>query len=191
MGSIQAATNEAGLSVSTVSHHLRSLENQMGVALLDHKRRLMTLTLVGNVFLKHVDEALKFIRKARSEVILGNTTEARYLRLGLIEDFDSDIGPKLAVFLSASMSKCYFMHHTRFSCEILDMLHHQKLDISMASRPNDGLGDLQEVSLMHNPFILALPANSINKPEDFLAGSVKLPLLRYAHEQQISRQIEN
>jgi DNA-binding transcriptional LysR family regulator len=43
---------EAGLSISTVSHHLRSLEAQLGVTLLNHARRPMTLTPVGAVFLK-------------------------------------------------------------------------------------------------------------------------------------------
>ena len=51
-GSVQVAAREAGLSISTVSHHLRSLEAQLGVTLLNHARRPMTLTPVGAVFLK-------------------------------------------------------------------------------------------------------------------------------------------
>ena len=58
-GSVQAAAREAGLSISTVSHHLRSLEAQLGVTLLNHARRPMILTPVGAVFFKNVDEALK------------------------------------------------------------------------------------------------------------------------------------
>ena len=90
-GSVQAAAREAGLSISTVSHHLRSLEAQLGVTLLNHARRPMILTPVGAVFFKNIDEALKLIRMAQTEVTLGNMTEARHLKFGLIEDFDSDI----------------------------------------------------------------------------------------------------
>lgn len=121
-GSVQAAAREAGLSISTVSHHLRSLEAQLGVALLNHARRPMTLTPAGIVFFKNVDEALKLIRMAQAEVTLGNLTEARHLKFGLIEDFDSDIGPELAVLLANGMPKCDFAHYTRSSSEILDML---------------------------------------------------------------------
>ena len=135
-GSVQAAAREAGLSISTVSHHLRNLEHQLGVTLLDHARRPMTLTNTGVVFLKNVDEALQLIRKAQAEVTLGNMTEARHLQFGLIEDFDSDIGPELAVLLANGMPKCNFAHYTRSSNEILNMLQGQSLDIGIASGPN-------------------------------------------------------
>ncbi len=72
----------------------------------------MTLTPAGAVFLKNIDVALNLIRKARAEVTLGNMTDARHLRLGLIEDFDSDIGPELAVLLANDMPKCDFAHYT-------------------------------------------------------------------------------
>lgn len=189
-GSVQAVATQTGLSISTVSHHLRSLEDQMGVALLDHSRRPMTLTPSGAVFLKHIDEALKLITKARAEVTLGNMGEARHLNLGLIEDFDSDIGPELAVYLAAGMSKCDFSHHTRFSHEIIDMLHRDKLDIGIASRPTEGSGDLQEFPMLRDPFVLALPASSTVTPLDCLSEQASLPLLRYASGQHISVLIE-
>lgn len=190
LGSVQAVARETGLSMSTVSQHLRSLENKMGVALLDHKRRPMTLTPSGAVFLKHVDEALKLIGKARAEVTLGTMAEARLLRLGLIEDFDSDIAPELAVFLAHGMPKCDFSHYTRFSHDILDMLQRNQLDIGVASNPNEMPHDLKEYPMLRDPFVLALPAGSEESPEACLAGHARLPLLRYAREQQINAQIE-
>ncbi len=190
LGSVQAAGREMGLSISTVSHHLRSLEDQLGVALLDHARRPMTLTPAGAVFLKNIDEALKLIRKAHAEVTLGNMTEARHLRLGLIEDFDSDIGPELAVLLANGMPKCDFAHYTRFSNEILDMLHAQKLDIGIASQPGNNTSQLKEFPMLRDPFVLAIPTKCTTRPADFLAGSGGLPMLRYARDQQIRKQIE-
>ncbi len=66
LGSVQAVAQETGLSISTVSHHLRSLEDQLGVSLLDHRRRPMVLTPAGSVFLKYIEEAMSLIRKARA-----------------------------------------------------------------------------------------------------------------------------
>ncbi|MGB3146822.1 MAG: LysR family transcriptional regulator [Paracoccaceae bacterium] len=190
LGSVQAVAKETGLSISTVSHHLRNLEDQMDVALLDHSRRPMSLTPAGAVFLKRVDEALKLIGKARAEVTLGTMSEARYLRLGLIEDFDSDIGPELAVFLAAGMPKCDFAHFTRFSRDILDMLLRKKLDIGIASRAGDIAGDLREFPMLRDPFLLALPANSALDPQEVLAGRSPLPFLRFDRDQQINSLIE-
>jgi DNA-binding transcriptional LysR family regulator len=189
-GSVQAAARETGLSTSTVSHHLRSLEDQLGVALLDHGRRPMTLTPAGAVFLKNIDEALNLIRKAHAEVTLGNMTDARNLRLGQIEDFDSDIGPELAVLLANGMPKCDFAHYTRFSSEIFDMLHAQKLDIGIASHPSNGTSQLKEFPMLRDPFVLAIPGNCTTRPEEFLTGSGGLPMLRYARDQQIRKQID-
>ena len=57
-GSVRAAAQELGLSVSTVSQHLKSLEDQLGAPLLDHGRRPMGLTPVGANFLRHVELGL-------------------------------------------------------------------------------------------------------------------------------------
>ncbi len=46
-GSLQAAAQETGLTVSTVSHHLRNLEDHLGVELLNHSRRPMVPTKRG------------------------------------------------------------------------------------------------------------------------------------------------
>ncbi|MFT5043432.1 MAG: DNA-binding transcriptional LysR family regulator, partial [Porticoccaceae bacterium] len=86
-GSVSAVAFETGLSVSTVSHHLRSLENHLGVALLEHNRRPMSLTPAGETFLKNISNALEIFHKAEQEVTLGNLGEAHRLRIGLIEDF--------------------------------------------------------------------------------------------------------
>lgn len=188
-GSVQAAAREAGLSISTVSHHLRSLEAQLGVTLLNHARRPMILTPVGAVFFKNVDEALKLIRMAQTEVTLGNMTEARHLKFGLIEDFDSDIGPELAVLLANGMPKCDFAHYMRSSSEILDMLQGHSLDIGIASSPNNNTDQLKEFPMLRDPFVLAVPANSTIRPESFLAGSAELTMLHYAKDQQIRKQI--
>lgn len=190
LGSVQAIAQEAGLSTSTVSHHLRSLEDQLGVNLLDHSHRPMVLTPAGSVFLKYIEEAISLIRKAQAEVTSGNIHEARLLRLGLIEDLDSEIGPELAVYLATGMPGCDFTHNTRPSHEILDLLRKRRIDIGIASRPPDGPPDLQETPFLRDPFVLAVPSNSALSPEDCLAGTGKLPFLRYSSAQIISRQIE-
>ncbi|GAA6163740.1 hypothetical protein NBRC116590_14440 [Pelagimonas sp. KU-00592-HH] len=189
-GSLQAVARETGLSVSTVSHHLKTLEAQLGVSLLDHGRRPMVLTPAGGVFLKHVDEALRLIRRARAEASAGNITEATHLRIGMIEDFDSDIGPELAVFLSEAMPKCDFLHRTDHSHMLLEMLRNRALDIGVAMRPADAVLEAQEYPLLRDPFVVALPAQSEVTPEDCLAGRAGMPFLRYTQNQIMGRQIE-
>lgn len=189
-GSVQAVAVESGLSVSTVSHHLKNLEETLGVSLMDHKRRPMVLTPAGGVFLRYVEEALRLIRRAEIEAVSGNMIDARSLRLGLVEDFDSEIAPELARILAAGMRNCEFTHYTRPSHEILHMLRNRQIDVGVATKPMDDVSDLVEYPLLRDPFVLVTPASHGLSPEDYLAGKSTQPFLRYSRNQIIGHQIE-
>ncbi len=190
-GSLQAVSEETGLSVSTVSHHLRSLEDHLGVELFNHARRPMVLTPKGRVFLRNIDDALYSIRKAKAEASAGNITEASYLRLGTIEDFDSDITPELAVFLSQNMPRCDFMYHTDASQVIIEMLRNRHLDLGITTTPTERLRDLQDRPLLRDPFVVVLPKMADQSLADIVNGHGKLPFLRFSSNLIIARQIES
>lgn len=190
-GSLQAVSHDTGLSISTVSHHLRGLEEHLGVALFDHSRRPMKLTPKGHIFLRSINTALHSIRKAKAEVSVGTIAESSYLRLGAIEDFDSDIIPELAVYLSMSMPRCDFMYHTDSSYQIIEMLRDRKLDLGIASSPTERMRDLQDRPLLRDPFVVALPQGYDISAADFLEDRNKLPFLRFSDDTIIGRQIES
>lgn len=190
-GSLQAAAEETGLTISTVSHHLRNLETHLGVELFNHARRPMVLTPKGQVFLRNIDDALYSIRKAKAEASAGSISEASYLRLGTIEDFDSDIIPELAVFLSAHMPSCDFLYHTDSSHAIVEMLGNRQLDLGIASTPTERLRDLQDRPLLNDPFVVVLPVDMEHALADIVEGHTKLPFLRFTSNRIIARQIES
>jgi len=189
-GSLQATARETGLSISTVSYHLKSLEEHIGVALLDHTRRPVVLTPKGRAFLQNIDDALLTIRKAKAEASSGNVAEARSLRIGSIEDLDSDIMPDLAVHLSAKMPGCDFLYHTATSHEIIEMLRNRQLDLGITTAPLERHPDLQERQLLRDPFVLVLPSNTDQSLPDIVGGSNKLPFLRFSSDLIIAQQIE-
>lgn len=189
-GSVQSVAVETGLSISTVSHHLSSLEEALGVRLMDRSRRPLALTPEGAVFARHVEEGLRTIRQGEAEITAGNPGELRELRFGVVDDFDSEVAPELAQFLARAMPKCTFFHHTRPSHEILRLLKERRLDVGVAARPPADLAGLIEMPLLRDPFVLALPVGCRERPEDLLEGRGRLPLLRYAREQVMGRLIE-
>lgn len=189
-GSLQAAARDAGLSVSTVSHHLRGLEDHLGVPLFNHSTRPMVLTAKGEAFLHNIDAALYAIRRAKAEASAGDVTEASHLRLGTIEDFDSDIIPELAVFLSGAMPRCALSFHTDSSHTILEMLRSRQLDLGITTRPSERNRDLLERPLLRDPFVIVLPVGVEDTLEDVIGGRTKLPLLRFSSNLIIARQIE-
>lgn len=189
-GSVQDAAQEASLSISTVSHHLRQLETVLGVSLFDHGRRPMRLTPSGAVFLRHVDEAMQILRRAEIEAQTGQMADTRALSLAVIEDFDSEIAPELARLLSSAMPNCTFRHLTRPSHETLQMLRDQDVDIGIAARPQFDQGDLIEYPVLRDPFVLAVPATATADAALYLEGQSPLPLLRYSRDQIIGRQVD-
>lgn len=189
-GSLQAASAEAGLSISTVSHHLRSLEEELGVNLFDHKRRPIRLTAEGSIFQRNISEAMRLIHKAECEVTTANVAQTRNLKMALIEDFDSEITPELARSLIDSMPNCRFQHLTRPSHDILELLKNNDIDIGVATRPQFEQPDLIETSLLRDPFVMIQPVNCEHPPEQLLDKAGPLPLLRYNQNQIIGTQIE-
>lgn len=190
-GSLQATAKETGLTISTVSHHLRSLEDHLGIELFNHTRRPMVLTPKGRAFLKNIDEALFMIRKAKAEASAGSVTEARHLRIGTIEDFDSDIIPEIAVYLSQSMPGCDFMYQTESSHTIIDLLRNRHLDLGITSTPHEHLRELRERPFLRDPFVLVLPRVTQRPLADVVEGQDDLPFLRFSSNLLIARQIES
>ena len=66
-GSLQAASERLHVSISTISHHIRALEEHLGAEVFDHSRRPMVLTPTGQSFLSNVEVALTALRKATAE----------------------------------------------------------------------------------------------------------------------------
>jgi DNA-binding transcriptional LysR family regulator len=190
-GSLQAASDETGLTISTVSHHLRNLEDHLGVELFNHSRRPLVLTPKGQAFLRNIDDALYAIRKAKAEASAGSIADASYLRIGTIEDFDSDIIPELAVFLSKNMSSCDFMYQTDSSHTLIEQLRNRHLDLGITTIPDSNLGDLQDRPVLRDPFVIVLPRFSDHSLADILEGRTKLPFLRFSSNLIIARQIES
>lgn len=188
--SLQVTSEEAGLSISTVSHHLRSLEDHLGVALFDHARRPMVLTPTGRTFLRNISQAMQSIRKATAQASSGNVADASNLRVGTIEDLDSDVTPELAVYLSHKMPDCNFLYHTGTSREIVKMLRHRELDLGIVTSPLKPVSDLIDWPLLRDPFVAVLPAAAELSLPDIVAGQTNLPFLQFSNDLIIAGQIE-
>jgi DNA-binding transcriptional LysR family regulator len=189
-GSVQDVATETGLSNSTVSHHLRSLEEQLNVRLIDHTKRPMVLTAAGAVFLRHVEQALRHIRAAELEAVSGDLSSAQDLTLAIVEDFDSEIAPELASILAARMQGATLSLYTRHSHEILGLLRKREVFAGVCSRPFDAIPDLVEHPLLRDPFVVVMPITESATADDCVTGRASLPLLRYSQGQLLGRQIE-
>ncbi|MEX0365459.1 MAG: LysR family transcriptional regulator [Ruegeria sp.] len=189
-GSVAQAAEITGLSQPSISQQLRNLENALGTELVDHGRRPMRLTQAGRSFLARAEAVLAELRLAQSELMVMDLTHLSTLSIGLIDDFDNDLTPRLATLLADSLTKSKFKLITLPSLEIFEAIETQKLHLAVSATSGEVLEGVVEYPLVRDPFILVAPRGAVPEGADIMAALRDLPFLRYAREQLISRQIE-
>ncbi|AVO38742.1 LysR family transcriptional regulator [Pukyongiella litopenaei] len=189
-GSVARTAAATGMSQPSVSQHMRNLETALGMTLVDHSRRPMVLTPAGRSFLARTEKVLRELRLAQSELSVMDLSDLTSLSVGLIDDFDDDLTPRLATALADSMSNCRFRLITAPSLEIGSAMRARELNIAVAASSGELLDGVTEYQLARDPFILVAPAGITRGGDGILDDIADLPFLRYDREQLISRQIE-
>jgi DNA-binding transcriptional LysR family regulator len=164
---ISAAAKRLGVSPSAISQQLTALEAAMGAVLVDRSARPMGLTPAGTMFRRHAQTILN----------------AKALRLGMIEDFDAEVTPRLLQMLAADLKGCRFLLETGASHRLLDQLEARALDMVVAADlgsevPDSGWREVHP--LLTEPFVGVAPKG--RSPED-------LPLILYTARHLMGRQI--
>ncbi len=190
-GSVAQAAEITGLSQPSVSQQLRNLEKALGTDLVDHGRRPMRLTQAGRSFLARTEAILAELQMAQGELSVMDLGHLTTLSIGLIDDFDNDLTPRLATLLADSLTRSKFKLITLPSLEIFEALASQSLHLAVSAHSGEVLEGVVEYPLVQDPFILVLPKGAASGAEDTGAALQDLPFLRYAREQLISRQIES
>lgn len=189
-GSVAQAASLTGLSQPAVSQQLRNLETALETDLIDHGKRPMRLTPAGVNFLSRTEVALTQLRTAQSELTVMDLAHLSSLSLGIIDDFENDLIPKLATILAESLENCQFKLITAPSHKILQALSDKNLHMAVSASPGAVLDGVHEYQLARDPFILVAPAGQISADRP-RTPPADLPFLRYEREQLISRQIES
>ena len=189
-GSVAQAAEATGLSQPAVSQQLRNLESALGTSLIDHGRRPMQLTPAGRSFLVRAQAALTQLRQARTELTVMDLSHLDTLNLGVIDDFDNDLTPRLVTLLAENLTGCRFKLITAPSHEITAALAGQKLHLGIAARGGAAPDNLSEYQLVRDPFILVAQRGAVAEAGSADALMQRLPFLRYDRDQLIGQMIE-
>ncbi len=190
-GSIAQAAAQTGLSQPAVSQQMRNLETALGIALLDHTRRPMQLTPAGRSFRVRAQAVLAQLRMAQNELTVMDLAHLSTLSLGVIDDFDNDLTPRLVTMLAESMTRCRFRLVTAPSHEITSDLSEGRLDLGVAASDGVARPAVREDPLVRDPFILVAPRGAAKQAGGAEAMVHTLPFLRYDRAQLIGRTAEH
>jgi len=188
-GSMQAAAQNLAMSAPAASQQLKNLETALGQDLVDHNRRPLELSRGGKAYLAHVRAALMHLRQGAAELSLIDLRSVRSLRLGIIDDFDSEVTPRLAVALASVLTPTELTFMTTPSLRILDDVGARQIDLGIAARPLQLPDGVTEVPVLRDPFLLAAPHGFLARPPASMDDLATLPFLRYEKSQLLGRQI--
>ncbi len=189
-GSVARASEITGLSQPAVSQQIRNLQTALGTDLIDHSKRPMQLTAAGRAYLSRAREVLSQLRLAQSELTVMDLTHLTQLSMGIIDDFDNDLTPRLVTKLAESMTRCRFRLVTAPSHEITDAILSGDLHLAITAMSPEAIDGITEYPLAQDPFILVTPSGYGPTSGEITQSLQDLPMLRYGQEQLIGRQIE-
>ncbi len=189
-GSISVAAKRLRASASTVSQQITNLETATGSRLVDRAARPLALTSAGRLFHRRALNIMAEAAQAKSELARRDISALPRLRLGMIEDFDADVTPRLLADMSEELKTCHFVLETGASYHLAGLLESRALDVIVAADLDLAADWMETHPLLSDPFIVAAPPGVIDPSADVLAQLLARPFIRYSARQMMGRQIE-
>lgn len=186
--SISAAARRLGTSAATVSQQLSNLEGAIGTTLLNRGQRPVTMTPAGEMFLRRANTILDEADQARAELAMADFSRLTRFRLGMIEDLDADVTPRLLQKMGEELKHCQFLLETGASHRLYDLLEERALDVIVAADLGTGSEGMEVHQLMEEPFVAAVPKGSVTR-EDAARQLRRMPLIHYTTRHHMGRTI--
>lgn len=183
-GTVQGAARRLNASASAISQQVSALEQALGAVLLDRGQRPLRLTVAGQTFRRHARAIVNELAAARAAIGLGGLSGLASFRLGLIEDFEAELTPRLLSDLGREWPHCRFLLETGPSHRLHEGIAARTLDLIVAADLGLGSDSLEVHRVLEEPFVAVLPKGRGVRPLD-----PGLPLILYTSRHYMGRQI--
>jgi DNA-binding transcriptional LysR family regulator len=181
-GTVQGAARRLSASSSAISQQLTALESALGTSLVDRSARPLRLTPAGMTFRRHAQAILNELASARAAIGLSGLSGLSSFRLGFIEDFESEVTPRLLSALGREWPGCQFLLETGPSHRLHDQLDARALDLIVAADTGEATDGDEVHMLLEEPFVAVVPKGCGD-------GTPDLPLILYTARHHMGRQI--
>ncbi|MDZ4239049.1 MAG: LysR family transcriptional regulator [Hydrogenophaga sp.] len=191
-GSMALAAQQLGLSQSAVSQAIKTLEAELGIALLDREVRPAVTTHAGRVLRERATRLLGQARNLVEQVRATARHEHARIHLGCVDSFAATVGPRLIRALSGSAQQ--MLMWSGLTPTLTEQLRGRELDFAICT--DSAIDDPRIVQrlLFSESWVAVFPKahavpglTSVRALSDLPAG---LPLIRYSQRSVIGQQIE-
>lgn len=188
-GSISAAAKRVGGSPSAVSQQLTNLEQALGTGLVDRTARPLGLTPAGVTFRSRARTILTETAKAKAELASQDLSRLTRLRMGMIEDFDADVTPRLLFDMGSDLAGCQFLLETGASHRLFEQLDNRALDMIVASDTGESAAWMEVHPLLTDPFVAVVPPGEAETAARGWDALQTLPFIHYTQRHHMGRVI--
>lgn len=156
--SFTETARQLGLSQSSVSRSVADLEQDLGIALIEHQVRPVRLTPRGVLLRQILNDEYERLR-ARLSVLSDSCAGAGPLRVGIVESLARVVGRRIVeAFEGICSSVTVFTGVARYLLQLLDA---NELDVIICSDPFNARADLRRRFLFREPSIVLMPAGAM------------------------------
>lgn len=179
LGSFSAAADKAGLTQPAISLHIRLLEKQLGVRLIERVGRRAQPTAAGRDFLVHARRIAEEVAHALDTVVPHRNGASGRLRIGTGATTCIYLLPPVLGKIRKTMPGLDIEVQTGNTPDILRLLEANTVDAAVVSLPASGRSlDIREIYL--DEMVAAFPAGSVSDDQAMSAAFLSTqPLLLY------------
>ncbi|MEM7567116.1 MAG: LysR family transcriptional regulator [Pseudomonadota bacterium] len=189
-GGMTAAGRRLGMTQSSVSQAVQTLEDAIGVALFDRRIRPIALTGAGATLYDRGRELLTSAQDAYAAARMSGQRRLSSLTIGMAESFANTVGPALVREMSDVAERWRVWsgispdHQAALLSHAVDM-------IVTTGDELDAVEGLEHHPIVTEPFVLVFARDQApdEDPPD-LTKLTKTPFVRYSLRSSIGRQIE-
>lgn len=178
--SVTRAAHRLGISPSSVSQQLATLETALGAKLIERSARQFRLTRAGTLFLDPARQLLDDVSAAKARLVDADQAPPMTVRIASLEELDATVTAPWLLRLTQDYPNVTFTLTSGASHENLDALSTRAVDLTLAV---DTVGDadwVEQHPILRDPFVMiAAPG-----------AATDAPFVRYTSDLQIGRQIE-
>lgn len=155
--SFTSAGRELSLSQSTVSLHIKQLEEELGCPLFIRSSRQVALSEAGAVLLTYADRIFSEIGHAELAVREFATTQRGTIRLGVGATTLTYLLPKVLQSYRKKYPQIEIVVTTAVTEVLLQRLMENQLDLAVVMSPSEALLSVETMPLVEEELVIVLP----------------------------------
>ena len=183
--SVAKAAQSLGMSKSSISQHITTLEQSIGITLFDRKQKPVVLTPAGQVLSAHAHRIVAMVAEAEAALADNDALSLPVLNFAILDDLDASLTPVMATALQAKLPRSYICTFSGRSDQVTERISSREADIAItASIPAD-IARFQIQELFREHFVLVVAKDCYKETDDWRSQLSTLPLVQYSENMPI------